>query len=189
MNDIMVDTLELETEVHPDYEEAPAPLVPAASRYYLVKAIAYFYVSISLVAFFMLGLLSKRYGVLKNKYFLSALFMLQQGILFVFFRKHVYIIGVNFVSFLPFYLGVKMIVIGLTGGIATGKSSVSNILKSEGFHIVDADQISHDLLKNDKGCQEALVGIFGNGIWNESKKEIDREKMGQIIFADPKKRK
>ena len=70
----MVDSLELETELHPDYD-TEAPSVPSPD--YLVKAICYFYVSASLVGFFFLGLLSKRYGVLKNKYFLSALFMLQ----------------------------------------------------------------------------------------------------------------
>jgi hypothetical protein len=71
----MVDSLELETELHPDYD--PNPPSDSSSPKYLVKAIAYFYVTASLVGFFMLGLLSKRYGVLKNKYFLSALFMLQ----------------------------------------------------------------------------------------------------------------
>ena len=71
----MVDSLELETELHPDHD--PNPPSDSPSPAYLVKAIAYFYVTASLIAFFMLGLLSKRYGVLKNKYFLSALFMLQ----------------------------------------------------------------------------------------------------------------
>lgn len=73
----MVDSLELETEVHPDFDPFLTELGPTAPlRNYLVKAIAYFYVTASLMGFFMLGLLSKRYGVLKNKYFLSALFML-----------------------------------------------------------------------------------------------------------------
>ena len=67
-----------------------------------------------------------------------------------------------------FLLGMKMVVIGLTGGIATGKSTVSKILKEEhGFTIIDADQISHDLRKYDKNYQEALIKTFGDQVWDD----------------------
>ena len=79
---------------------------------------------------------------------------------------------------LPLWFGGKMQVIGLTGGIATGKSSVSRILAQEDFKIIDADQISKDLRKYDKNYQRLLIQTFGEEIWNKEKQEINSEKLG-----------
>lgn len=81
-----------------------------------------------------------------------------------------------------------MKVIGLTGGIACGKSTASAYLKQKGACIVDADGISRTTTqKGGKGYQ-AVVEHFGRGILLENG-EIDRRKLGVIVFADEEKRR
>ncbi len=76
-----------------------------------------------------------------------------------------------------------MILVGLTGGIASGKSTVSDFLRQEGAYIVDADQIAHEtILKGNSGYQP-VVDFFGREIL-DAKEEIDRKKLGQIVFND-----
>jgi len=69
----------------------------------------------------------------------------------------------------------------ITGGIATGKSTVCKIFKESGYEVVDADKIAHQELENSK---DEIVRIFGNKIVTNGK--IDRKKLGNIIFADKK---
>ena len=69
----------------------------------------------------------------------------------------------------------------ITGGIATGKSTVCKIFKESGYEVVDADKIAHQKLENSKN---EIVRIFGNKIVTNGK--IDRKKLGNIIFADKK---
>lgn len=79
-------------------------------------------------------------------------------------------------------------IIGLTGGIATGKSTAAAYLEKKGAEIIDADQISHQLSqKGEKGWQR-VVDEFGDQILQENG-EFDREKLGEIVFSDPAKRK
>jgi len=79
-------------------------------------------------------------------------------------------------------------IIGLTGGIATGKSTAAEYLKQKGAKIIDADQISHQISqKGEKGWQ-LVVDEFGEEILKENG-EFDREKLGEIVFSDPVKRK
>ena len=81
-----------------------------------------------------------------------------------------------------------MKVIGLTGGIACGKSTASAYLKQKGACIVDADGISRTTTqKGGKGYQ-AVVEHFGRGILLENG-EIDRGKLGGVVFADEEKRR
>ncbi|GKE05503.1 transmembrane protein 184A-like protein [Tanacetum coccineum] len=80
-----------------------------------------------------------------------------------------------------------MRLIGLTGGIATGKSTVSNLFKSEGFPVVDADVVARNVLKKGTGGWKKVVAAFGEEILQENG-EVDREKRGEIIFTDPSKR-
>ena len=94
----------------------------------------------------------------------------------------------NFIGFACFWVGSKMRVIGLTGGIATGKSSASAILKQEGYTIIDCDLISKELRKNDKSYQKQLIKAFGSEIWDPTKQEIKSDVLGNIVFADAKKR-
>ena len=77
--------------------------------------------------------------------------------------------------------------IGLTGGISTGKSTVSNILKENGFEIIDADKISRDQMDSDPEFQNVIIKAFGKEILDQNG-VIDRTVLGNIIFADPAKR-
>ncbi|OAY32282.1 dephospho-CoA kinase [Manihot esculenta] len=82
---------------------------------------------------------------------------------------------------------VKMRMVGLTGGIASGKSIVSNLFKSQGIPVVDADLVARDVLKKDTGGYKKVVAAFGEDIL-EANGEVDRPKLGQIVFSDPAKR-
>ncbi len=81
-----------------------------------------------------------------------------------------------------------MPVIGLTGGIASGKSMVSRILRSLGAHIVDADMIARELVKPGLPAWKEIVEKFGRDILLADN-NINRPLLGQIIFQDPEKRK
>lgn len=73
--------------------------------------------------------------------------------------------------------------LGLTGGIATGKSTADAILKKLGFPIIDADEIAHQLmLPNEKNYNE-IVKEFGTEIL-ASDQTISRKKLGEIVFSD-----
>ena len=77
--------------------------------------------------------------------------------------------------------------IGLTGGIATGKSSVSNILKQKGAIIIDADKIVHKLMEPEQKLWYDIINAFGKNILLENN-QINRKKLGEIIFNDQNKR-
>ncbi|ERN52508.1 dephospho-CoA kinase [Alkalihalophilus marmarensis] len=77
--------------------------------------------------------------------------------------------------------------IGLTGGIASGKSTVSNWLSEHGYPIIDADKIARDVVEPGRGAYEEIVGQFGRDILFEDG-TINRKKLGSIIFKDEKKR-
>jgi len=74
-------------------------------------------------------------------------------------------------------------VIGLTGGIASGKSTVSMLLKSRGAVIIDADEISREILAPEKPAWHAVVKHFGREILPDGK-NIDRKKLGRMVFSD-----
>ncbi|PIA44458.1 hypothetical protein AQUCO_01700215v1 [Aquilegia coerulea] len=80
-----------------------------------------------------------------------------------------------------------MRIVGLTGGIASGKSTVSNLFKSNGIPVVDADLIARDVLKKGTGGWRRVVDAFGRDILQDDG-EVDRAKLGQIVFSDPAKR-
>ena len=78
-----------------------------------------------------------------------------------------------------------MKVIGLTGGIGSGKSTVSQFLAELGAVILDADEVGHEALKPDTGTWHQLVAAFGQQILAPDG-NIDRKKLGNIVFSDPK---
>ncbi|XP_020099956.1 dephospho-CoA kinase [Ananas comosus] len=80
-----------------------------------------------------------------------------------------------------------MRLVGLTGGIASGKSTISNLFKSNGVPVVDADIVARDVVKKGSGGWKKVVKAFGNDILLENG-EIDRARLGQIVFSDPEKR-
>ena len=73
----------------------------------------------------------------------------------------------------------------ITGSIASGKSTVVNLLKERGFSVIDADVIAHEQLEI---CKGEIVREFGEQILDEAGK-IDRKKLGAIVFSEPKKLK
>ncbi len=77
-----------------------------------------------------------------------------------------------------------MKVIGLTGGIGSGKSTVSRFLAELGAVIIDADKVGHEALKPDTELWREVVAAFGEQILTPSC-DIDREKLGEIVFSNP----
>lgn len=75
-------------------------------------------------------------------------------------------------------------IIGLTGGIASGKSTVAEILKDMGVPVIDADQLSRQIVIPGESAYNAIVSEFGSSILN-SDLTINRTALGKIIFADP----
>lgn len=73
----------------------------------------------------------------------------------------------------------------ITGSIASGKSTVVNLLKERGFSVIDADLIAHEQLEI---CKCEIVKAFGEQILDKAGK-IDRKKLGAIVFNEPKKLK
>ncbi|KAK6127397.1 hypothetical protein DH2020_038857 [Rehmannia glutinosa] len=80
-----------------------------------------------------------------------------------------------------------MRIVGLTGGIGSGKSTVSNLFKAHGIPVVDADVVARNVLKKGTGGWRKVVAAFGDEILLASG-EVDRPKLGQIVFSDPDKR-
>jgi dephospho-CoA kinase len=77
-----------------------------------------------------------------------------------------------------------MLVIGLTGGIGTGKTEVSRLLQELGAKVINADQVGHEAYTPHSEAWEEVVKAFGDGILQQNE-EIDRRKLGSIVFADP----
>ena len=80
-----------------------------------------------------------------------------------------------------------MQVIGLTGGIATGKSTVCAILENAGAVIIDADRIARKLVKKNLPAYRQIVDTFGESILLPDG-EINRTALGDLIFNDPRKK-
>lgn len=76
--------------------------------------------------------------------------------------------------------------IGITGGIASGKSVVAGILRDMGFRVLDADALGHEVIEPGMPAHEEIVREFGEGVVSESGR-IDRGKLGAIVFSDPAK--
>lgn len=81
----------------------------------------------------------------------------------------------------------KTLVIGLTGGIATGKSTAAAIIKRRGFTVIDADEIAREILEPGKEGYKLVIEEFSNSILTEDG-IVDRKRLGDIIFSDAKKR-
>lgn len=78
-------------------------------------------------------------------------------------------------------------VIGITGGIASGKSTVCNVIMELGYPVIDSDLISKELSKKGNVCYNAIVEAFGNDILLVNG-EIDKKKLGNIIFNNQSKK-
>lgn len=80
-----------------------------------------------------------------------------------------------------------MLIVGLTGGIASGKSLVAHVFKDLGAYLIDADRVVHELLEPGQQAWQEVLDYFGNGILLQSKC-IDRRKLGELVFNDAGKR-
>lgn len=76
-----------------------------------------------------------------------------------------------------------MLKVGLTGGIGSGKSSVSSLFKEWGAYIFDADSNAKDILKNNETAQSEIIAEFGTDILNREGK-IEKSKLARIAFQD-----
>jgi len=80
------------------------------------------------------------------------------------------------------------LVIGLTGGIASGKSVVSQMLADRGALVIDADKVGHEAYAPGSGCYEAVIEAFGRDIVGPDG-QIDRKALGGKVFGNPAERK
>ena len=78
-------------------------------------------------------------------------------------------------------------IIGITGGIASGKSTVTTYLRQQGFQVVDADRLVHQLQKPDGRLYQVLVQHFGQEIILENR-ELNRPLLASLIFSNPEER-
>jgi len=86
------------------------------------------------------------------------------------------------------YLGIKLQMVGLTGGIACGKSTVSDLLREEKAHIIDADKVVHKIYESDPSFTAEIVKHFGERVIGSDGK-VNRKILGQIVFEDAQKRR
>ena len=75
-------------------------------------------------------------------------------------------------------------IIGITGGIASGKSTVTEFLRRQGYQVIDADQVVHELQEPGGRLYQALLSTFGSSILQEDGR-LDRPKLGAMIFGNP----
>jgi dephospho-CoA kinase len=78
--------------------------------------------------------------------------------------------------------------IGLTGGIASGKSTVATILKQLGAAVINADELSREVVQPGKGAWKEIVETFGAAVL-QSDKTLDRKKLRTVVFDNPEARK
>ena len=75
-------------------------------------------------------------------------------------------------------------IIGITGGIASGKSTVTEFLRRQGYQVIDADQVVHELQELGGRLYQALLSAFGPAILQEDGR-LNRPKLGAMIFGNP----
>jgi len=80
-----------------------------------------------------------------------------------------------------------MFVVGLTGGIASGKSEVAKVFQKLGARVIDADRISRAVMRPQTECWQQVTAVFGKEILKDDL-TIDREKLAGIVFSDQQKR-
>jgi dephospho-CoA kinase len=81
-----------------------------------------------------------------------------------------------------------MLRMGLTGGIASGKSAVAALLREMGFQVLDADSVAHKLMEPGQAAHDEILQTFGADVADASGK-IDRAKLAAIVFGDAAKLK
>jgi dephospho-CoA kinase len=80
----------------------------------------------------------------------------------------------------------KSFIIGITGGLATGKSTVSDILRKQNHVVICADAIAHDVVKKEKPAYNKIIRFFGTTILTPNK-DINRHELAKIVFSNSTK--
>jgi len=80
-----------------------------------------------------------------------------------------------------------MLIVGLTGGVASGKTTVSQILREEGAYLIDADQIAREVVRPHTPAWNELTKVFGKEILQEDG-SIHRKRLAAKVFSDPEQR-
>lgn len=78
-----------------------------------------------------------------------------------------------------------MLIVGLTGGIGSGKTTVSDLFKNLGINIIDTDVIAHDLVNNNQSVLDEIAAVFGHDVLNEDH-SLNRKNLAKIIFGQKK---
>jgi dephospho-CoA kinase len=81
-----------------------------------------------------------------------------------------------------------MILVGLTGGVATGKSTVAKMFKQGGAAVINADLLARQVVEPGKPAWRAIVKLFGTTVIKPDR-SLDRQALGSIVFHNPKKRR
>jgi dephospho-CoA kinase len=84
--------------------------------------------------------------------------------------------------------GRPFLLVGLTGGIATGKSTVSTLLRELGAEIIDADVLAREVVEPGEPALAEIAAAFGPGVLDAGGR-LDRKALGAIVFADPERRR
>lgn len=79
-------------------------------------------------------------------------------------------------------------IIGLTGGVGSGKSTIAHLFATHGIEIIDADKITHEILQNDATVLEKIIAQFGEDILT-AQHQLNRRALREIIFANADQRK
>jgi dephospho-CoA kinase len=77
-----------------------------------------------------------------------------------------------------------MLKIGLTGSFGSGKSMVAEILRKRGCRVINADELTHEIFREDKTCRRSVARAFGSDMLTDQ--GVDRVKLGKKVFNDPK---
>ena len=81
-----------------------------------------------------------------------------------------------------------MLLVGLTGGIGSGKTTFAALLAERGAQVIDADVLGHDALAPGQPAWHSIVDQFGDEVLAAGTMEIDRKRLADIVFADDRKR-
>jgi len=82
----------------------------------------------------------------------------------------------------------KILILGVTGGIASGKSTIADMLRELGAPVIDFDLLAREVVEPGEPAWKEIIHYFGNGILLENR-SLDRKKLSETVFHDPEKRR
>ncbi|EFP09095.1 hypothetical protein CRE_25264 [Caenorhabditis remanei] len=93
-------------------------------------------------------------------------------------------------TWFDWFFPIEMLVVGLSGGVATGKSTVSNVFRAHGVPIIDADLVARQVVVPGTSTYKRLRKEFGDEYFDDEQGGVlRRDKLGKLIFSNPEKRK